>query len=89
MSDKRRAELPLYNQAKAVAWERDRGLCQGATRWANVPCGGPIDPHHIDPTGEHPKKRCDPDNIVCLCRAHHDQVHQVDPVGARARGLLR
>jgi hypothetical protein len=88
VSDKRREGLPAYEAAKEQAWQRDRGQCQGAKRWAEVACHGKIDPHHIAPQGEYPELRCDVTNILCLCRAHHQHVHNVDPTGARERGLL-
>lgn len=88
VSDKRRSQADEYADAKATAWDRDRGRCQAERSWPEVACGGRLDPHHIRPVNRFPELRCDPDNLTTLCRAHHDAAHHEDPVRARALGLL-
>jgi 5-methylcytosine-specific restriction endonuclease McrA len=66
----------------AVA-RRDRGRC----RLADPTCWGPIDPHHIRPTGNG-GERLDPDNVLLLCRKHHSQAHD-NPAWGREQGVLR
>jgi hypothetical protein len=89
VSDQRRAEEPEYEAMKATVALRDRGRCQAAEIWPEIDCAGPRDPHHVYPTGMFPERRCDPEAVKTLCRAHHDAVHQVDPVRARQLGLLK
>lgn len=95
VSEKRSAEKDDYDDAKAKAWSRDRGTCQagpdrmrGREGWPEIECGGRADPHHVAPVGQYPELRCDPANLLTLCRAHHDGVHHQDPVKARELGLL-
>lgn len=88
VSKKRLAERAAYEDAKTAVEYRDRGECQAERSWPEVKCWGRRDPHHIAPTGRYPERRADPDNMTTLCRGHHDAVHQVDPVRARALGLL-
>ena len=64
---------------------RDR-TCRAAG-WS-IPCGGPLDVHEVIPRSKWAAGYLDAENCVLICRAHHDQIHHVDPRGARARGLL-
>lgn len=96
VSAKRAAEKDAYAAAKREAWSRDGGTCQaapdrkrGREGWPEIECGGPVDPHHVAPVGQYPKLRCDPDNLLTLCRNHHDAVHHQDPIRARQLGLLK
>lgn len=85
----RRSDMRVeYERAKMKAWERDRGQCQAAKIWPEVVCAGRKDPHHIRPQGMYPELRADPDNLIVLCRAHHQAVHLQEPVKARELGLL-
>ena len=88
VSGDRRAEKAAYDRAKQIAWNRDRGQCQAASAFPEVPCAGRVDPHHVAPTGVWPELRCEPSNIKCCCRRHHDFIHD-HPLEARERGLLR
>jgi hypothetical protein len=87
-SDRRAAEQDDYDRVRQEVSLRDykrsplsngcraRGALEatrGVTR-AETLCAGPVDPHHIWPTGKQ-GPRLDPANIVCLCRKHHDYVH--------------
>jgi len=51
------------------------------------PCKGRIDPHHIAPRGRRPDKKYDVDNGICLCRLHHNWVHD-NPIHGGILGLL-
>lgn len=86
VSRKRAAQRYDYEQAKAAAWLRDGGRCQAD--WPEVDCAGPLDPHHIATQRMYPELRCDPENLLTLCRAHHQAVHE-DTKTARRKGLLR
>lgn len=88
-SDRRSAERDAYEAAKFQAWSRDRGQCQAERKWPEIECKGRLDPHHIASQGQYPELRCAVDNLVVLCRAHHDAIHQDDPLRARQLGLLR
>ena len=87
VSAKRRDIQNLYERAVQAVLLRDRG-CKVAEGWPEVRCHGRIDPHHIAPTGRYPELRCEVDNMICACRAHHNAVHAY-PELARMRGLLR
>lgn len=70
---------PLKNKRKPVPKEvyqqvlaRDMG-CMGAQQ-VRIPCAGRIDPHHIKRRSQGGLDTLD--NLVSLCRAHHDWVHQ-------------
>lgn len=88
MSDKRRAEQQQYARAKQLAWNRDKGQCQAAEVWGDVSCAGRLDPHHIRAKSTCPELRNDPDNLIVLCRMHHDETHR-NPLRARALGLIK
>ena len=87
-SDKRRSEQQAYDQAKQRAWDRDRGQCQAAQHFPDIPCHGQIDPHHVAPRSRYPEMRADVTNLVCCCRRHHSHIHEY-PLEAREAGLLR
>ncbi len=86
VSAKRRAQADEYQKFRATVFMR-HGWCQGPRKGLETPCGGPLDVHHIRPVGQYRGLRCDPDNGIVLCRAHHDHVHDY-PVWARTIGLL-
>lgn len=88
VSTKRMADQRAYTAAVQRAVLRARGHCQALPAWPEIACWGRLDPHHIAPAGMYPKRRTDPDNIILVCRRHHDQIHHVDPAGARRAGLL-
>lgn len=88
VSEKRAAQRGEYEDAVAAAFLRDRWSCHAEKLAGNVACGGRLDPHHVWPTGQG-GPRCDPDNIIACCRAHHDWIHQTDPRRARELGLLK
>ena len=88
VSKKRQQQLSDYEKAKTAVWYRDGGECRARTLWPDVECDGIRDPHHVWPQGVFPERRCDPEAMVVLCRAHHHHVHHVSPARARALGLL-
>lgn len=87
-SPKRREQQIAYDRARQAVWNRDGGRCQAATVFPAVECYGRIDPHHIALTGPYPELRCDVDNMICVCRRHHDHIHH-HPLEAKKAGLLR
>lgn len=75
ISDRRAAKMDSYEDACEVVHERDRGRCQAAAKVNWVMCAGPKDPHHLIYKSRAPHLWDDPNNIITLCRMHHDWVH--------------
>jgi hypothetical protein len=71
----------LYQQVLA----RDLG-CVARDTVRQIRCMGRIDPHHILPRGRGGADTLE--NLVSLCRAHHDWVHD-HPAESYDLGLLR
>lgn len=69
----------------AEIMQRDRG-CVAQPAWREVQCAGRLDPHHALMRSQGGKDR--PEDVIMLCRAHHDAVHQ-NPARSYALGLLR
>lgn len=88
MSDKRAAELDAYDELVTRVKRRAGGKCEAERRWPEVRCAGPLDPHHVNAGMGGRKLVCEISDLLLICRAHHDEIHQVDPQGARERGLL-
>lgn len=86
VSKKRRADHDEYERVVQRVLLRDQG-CRAARRWPEVGCKGRLDPHHIKLQNIYPELRCDPENILTICRAHHDALH-AHPKLAKERGLL-
>lgn len=63
---------------------RDMG-CRGAGL-IRIPCAGRIDPHHVKRRSQGGEDTLD--NLISLCRAHHDWVH-THVVAAIELGLLK
>ena len=63
---------------------RDGG-CVARSQVPEVRCAGRIDPHHVLPRGRGGKDTTE--NLICLCRAHHDWVHS-NPSRAYDLGFL-
>ena len=98
---KPRTPLPRFSRKRAkendeyYPWVRalmaERSGCEGR-EWLGIPldglaCAGSHDPHHIKRTSQG-GARMDPDNVLRLCRRHHDWVHN-NITEAKALGLLR
>lgn len=70
-------------EAGEAAKARDRYRCT-AEGILPGPCGGPLDPQHVIPRSVRPDLADDVDNIVAVCRRHHDHI---DAHNAVAREL--
>ena len=86
VSAKRRAQQGEYERAVQTVLLRDKG-CQAVHVWREVRCHGRLDPHHVLPRSRG-GALADPDNLLTLCRAHHDSAHAY-PELAKQRGLLK
>jgi len=64
---------------------RDRG-CVAVLLVREIRCSGSLDPHHVLRRSQGGTDTAD--NLVTLCRAHHDWVHQ-NPARSFEIGLLR
>ena len=75
------------SDVKAAVFRRDGGcVAPGAF---GITCGGPLDPHHVETKGMGGKKAPDTtDDLITLCRRHHDYV-TTHPADALAAGLSR
>lgn len=89
---------PVSDRQKVIAgldaaWsrrvrERDR-RCVLRGQVPEVRCWGGLAAHHIWPKEDYPARRHDESNGVTACAAHHDWVHNRDPLRARRLGFLR
>ena len=97
ISDKRLASLDARDECVKIVRERDRNLCRLDPRspfyepwWRafDLPgCGGPLDPH--EPlTRQRGGDATDPDQVILICRRHHDWAHDEDPETAETIGVL-
>lgn len=83
-SPRRLADMDARRACMEVVRARD-ATCR-ATGMGG-PCAGPLDGHEPltrarggDPT--------DPDQVILVCRRHHDLIHHADPARAHELGLL-
>lgn len=76
------------DRAIAEAKNRDGHRCQAAEHGllVHVECRGPLDGQHVIPRGVRRDLAAEVENIVSLCRGHHDYVGD-HPDEARALGL--
>ena len=72
-------------ETRTAVFLRDKG-CKGKEVILDLPCWGRLDPHHILRKSQGGQNTAD--NLVTLCRAHHDWVHAY-PEASRNLGLLR
>lgn len=89
--------IPLKRRQRdpeLAAWgrrvrERDGNSCQYRERSGHFCQSGDrrIDPHHVAPRGRRPDLIYVDANGICLCRLHHDWVHD-NPIQAEAMALL-
>ena len=84
-SAKTKALKPDRAKAKAAALARDGG-CIGARLVSEVSCYGPLDGHERLPRGRGGSPY-ELENIITLCRAHHEWVHSY-PIKAKTLNLL-
>jgi len=60
-----------WRKASKAARERDGGLCQMCLAEHTLTYDG-LEVHHIQPLSERPDLAYDIDNLVTLCRRHHE-----------------
>jgi hypothetical protein len=89
MSVRRRSELAERRQVVADVIRRDGGclMRESAPDDPSGACRGPLDGHEVLPKGRG-GDWLDRDNVVTLCRLHHDWVHG-NPAKAERLGLLK
>lgn len=75
----------LDESIRAVVFLRDKG-CKGSASIPLLSCWGRLDPHHVLRKSQGGQDS--PENLVTLCRAHHDWVH-ANPEASRQLGLLK
>ena len=75
----------LDTDVRSQVFIRDGG-CRGRALIPELSCWGRLDPHHILRRSQGGQDS--PDNLVTLCRAHHDWVHG-NPESSRNLGLLK
>lgn len=73
-SPKRKKERAAYRRMKAAVYERDGHTCQAAALVPDVACGGPLDPQHVIPRSAWAGGRLVAENVLCVCRRHHDWI---------------
>lgn len=77
----------VRGQRKKMLAEFYSDTCIAAELLPDVRCGGPLDPH--EPlTRARGGSITDPENLVWICRAHHDYCHD-HPIEATELGLLK
>jgi hypothetical protein len=84
MSARRRAEIPERTAVVLAALERDRYRCQAPPLVPEIRCAGPLDPHEIIPRSAWHAGYLRLDNVMILCRAHHDWVGDHPDLAHRA-----
>lgn len=94
MSTKKRGEIELRKAVLVAVRERDRGCCARRVLLHRFPaeipwhlCGGALDGHEIIPRSEWRDGYLDVDNVLLVCRVHHDWIHN-HTTTARTLGLL-
>jgi hypothetical protein len=84
-SKKREREAAERRIIVLAALARDRRSCQAAGVIFEVDCAGPLDPHEIIPRSAWAAGYLVLDNVITVCRAHHDwigeHVHQAHAYG--------
>lgn len=73
-STKRKKDRAAYRRMKAAVYERDGHTCQAAALVPDVACGGPLDPQHVIPRSAWAGGRLVAENVLCVCRRHHDWI---------------
>lgn len=87
-SKKAIAKQPERVRVVAAAWERDGGRCRAELVVPFLRCGGVLDVHELVPRSTYPGGELDLDNVICICRIHHEWVGD-NPRAAHAVGLHR
>lgn len=86
VSEKRQERYRDRERAVDRAFARDRWTCVAGRIIPEVECGGRLDPHEVIPRSAWPEGIYDTDNIVAVCRRHHEWIDH-HPDGAHAVGL--
>jgi hypothetical protein len=73
-SDRRKRERPTYRRMRAAVFERDGHACQAAALVPSVACWGPLDPQHVIPRSAWAGGRLVADNVLSVCRGHHEWI---------------
>ena len=68
--DERNYDDPLYKKVRADTLKRDRFCCQ----WPNCGSNKQLRVHHIRTWAEHPSLRFVLNNLITLCKYHHDMI---------------
>lgn len=71
-SEKRKAEKPRRDEVRRIVFERDGG-CQ-ARGILPGRCWRVMDAHEVQSRGRRPGGHLDPENVITLCRGHHEWV---------------
>lgn len=87
MSEKRRGHQDERAAVVEAAGRRDGWRCRAAALVGGR-CGGPLDPHEIIPRSAWAAGYLDVDNVVMVCRRHHDWIGD-HPAAAHDLGLHR
>lgn len=85
-SPRRASERSEREKVVRAALDRDRG-CIAKPLLPGVKCWGPLDGHEVKTRGRG-GSHLDLDNVVTLCRRHHDWVGE-NPKRAHELGLLK
>jgi hypothetical protein len=86
MSVKRRRLLRQRAVVVRAVMERDGGCI--AAPILGTPCWGPLDPHEPDQRSHDKNAWLNAEQVVAICRGHHDWAHN-HPAAAYELGLLR
>ena len=86
VSEKRQARARERDLIVQRAFARDRWQCRAASLVAEVECGGRLDPHEVIPRSAWADGIYDFDNVITVCRRHHDWIKQHE-TEAHAVGL--
>jgi 5-methylcytosine-specific restriction endonuclease McrA len=68
--DERNYDDPIYKKARVSTLKRDRFMCQ----WPNCRSNKQLRVHHIRTWAEHPSLRFILNNLITLCKYHHDMI---------------
>lgn len=85
-SDKHKLEKELRREVVRAAERRDGNRCQARNLVTEVKCEWPLDPHEIIPRSAWRAGYLELDNVVMVCRAHHDWIDD-NPESAHVLGL--
>jgi hypothetical protein len=82
---RKRKALGVPSEIREQVLQRDRG-CRAQRLVTDIRCWGPIDPHHVLRRSQGGPDTVE--NLISVCRAHHDWIHQ-HPARSYDLGLLR